>query len=101
MTTYTLISPRAKATGLIAALLLSSGCAYEAGSQLFTDDFGNATMNNHLVQTCQAGIHADGKYHSKAGGCPGRTWDGQYAQVTYDGYIADAVPRPTVTTTLE
>ena len=85
----------------LAALLLASGCAYEAGSQMATTDFGNSTMNNHLVQTCQAGTYAEGKYHSKVGGCPGRTWDGQYAQVTYDGYVADAVPLPRVTTRLD
>ena len=63
-----------------------------------TADFGNATMNNQLVQTCQAGTYAEGKYHSKVGGCPGRTWDGKYAQVTYNGYVADAVPSPAIPT---
>ncbi|MEM1430592.1 MAG: hypothetical protein AAGG09_14145 [Pseudomonadota bacterium] len=100
MTTIT-TRPLHAAGAALGALLLASGCAYEAGSQLATADFGNSTMNNHLVQTCQAGVHSDGKYHSKAGGCPGRTWDGQYARVTYDGYIADAVPLPRVTTRLD
>jgi ABC-type sugar transport system substrate-binding protein len=92
--------PLRLATGAaLAAALLASGCAREAGSQITPAGFGNATMNNHLVQTCQAGpATAQGKYTARVGGCPGRTWDGQYAQVTYDGYVADAVPPPAIRT---
>jgi len=85
------------AAGLaLGATLLASGCAYEAGSQITPASFGNATMNNHLVQTCQAGPAADGKYTSHVGGCPGRTLDGKYARVIYDNYVADAVPQPQI-----
>ncbi len=101
MNTRTPLALRATAAGSLFALFFAAGCANEAGSQLATTDFGNSTMNNHLVQTCQAGVHSQGKYHAKAGGCPGRTWDGQYAQVTYDSYVADAVPIPSVTTSLD
>ncbi|MEM0937456.1 MAG: hypothetical protein AAF865_06175 [Pseudomonadota bacterium] len=87
---------RASAAALT-ALLFASGCAFEAGSQLNTADFGNATMNNHLVQTCRAGpTTASGKFIAKTGACPGRTWDGRYAQGTYDAYVNDAAPIPPV-----
>jgi len=83
----------------LAAALLASGCAREAGTEITPAGFGNATMNNHLVQTCEVTPGtATGKYVSKVGGCPGRNWDGKYAKVTYDGYVADAQPQPRITT---
>jgi hypothetical protein len=84
------------ATGAaLAVTLLASGCAYEAGSQITPSSFGNATMNNHLVQTCQvAPGSAAGKYVSKVGACPGRTWDGKYARATYNSYVESAAPEP-------
>ena len=95
----TSLSPRLAAGAALAAALLASGCAREAGSEITPANFGNATMNNHLVQTCRAGPDsAAGKYAAGVGGCAGRTWDGQYAQVTYDGYVADAAPEPNVIT---
>jgi len=95
-------STRLAAGGALAALLLASGCAREAGSEITPASFGNATMNNHLVQTCRvAPGSSQGKYVSKVGGCPGRTWDGKYAKVTYDEYVGDAVPRPRIDTFAE
>ena len=89
---------RLAAGAALAATLLASGCAQEAGSQIFTSDFGNATMNNHLVQTCQAAPGtAAGKHVAATGACPGRTLDGEYARVTYDGYIASAAETPEIT----
>ncbi len=90
---------RVAAGAALAATLLAAGCAREAGSEITSPSFGNATMNNHLVQTCQVGPgSAAGKYVSKIGACPGRTWDGKYARVTYDGYVASAVPEPAIDT---
>ena len=90
---------RLVAGAALAASLLAAGCAHEAGSQITPASFGNATMNNHLVQTCQVGPgSAGGKYVSKVGACEGRTLDGKYARVTYDNYVADAVPPPRITT---
>ena len=93
-------APMRLATGAaLAAALLASGCAREAGTQITPANFGNATMNNHLVQTCEvAPGSSQGKYVSKVGGCPGRTWDGKYARATYDGYVADAGAEPAITT---
>jgi hypothetical protein len=100
MTSISLPRPaaaRLAAGAALAATLLASGCGQEAGSQIFQSDFGNATMNNHLVQTCQAAPGtASGKYVAASGACPGRTLDGEYAQVTYDGYIASAAEIPEV-----
>lgn len=78
-----------------AALTVAACSNNEAGSFLDGGTFGNATMNNHLVQTCQGVTHAKWS----GGKCPPRTWDGKYAKVTYDNYVADAAPIPTVTTT--
>jgi hypothetical protein len=90
---------RLAAGAALAASLLAAGCAHEAGSQITPASFGNATMNNHLVQTCQAAPGSSaGKYVSKVGGCPGRTLDGEYARVTYDGYVESAVSPPGVFT---
>jgi len=71
-----------------------AGCAnQEAGAFLDGGTFGNATMNNHLVQTCQ------GVSNSKwAGGkCPPRTLDGKYARVTYNEYVQSATNIPPIT----
>lgn len=73
-----------------------SACGFnqEAGAFLDGGTFGNATMNNHLVQTCQNVSNA--KYSS--GKCAPRTLDGKYAKQTYDGYISSATERPEVIT---
>ena len=100
MTRFPLSRPtaaRLAAGAALAATLLASGCAQEAGSQIFSSDFGNATMNNHLVQTCQAAPGtAAGKYVAASGACPGRTLDGEYARATYDGYVASAAEQPPI-----
>jgi hypothetical protein len=80
----------------LASAVALSGCANEAGSSIRSADFGSATMNNHLVQTCAAGPVTEGKYAAPTGGCPGRTLDGRYARVVYTGYVADAVPAPAI-----
>lgn len=82
---------------LLATALGASACSRQAGDQIVTSDFGNATMNNHLVQTCQAGPDtAQGKYVSSVGGCPGRTLDGKYARNSYGEYLNDAAPVPNI-----
>ena len=100
MTRFSLSRPtaaRLAAGAALAATLLASGCAQEAGSQIFSSDFGNATMNNHLVQTCQAAPGtAAGKYVAASGACPGRTLDGEFARATYDSYIASAADTPPI-----
>ncbi|MEL6205963.1 MAG: hypothetical protein AAFR47_11710 [Pseudomonadota bacterium] len=105
--TLTRVAPLALTLG--AALLVAS-CGQEArrawnapsGNAITTSDFGNATMNNHLIQTCQAGPgSAQSKYVSKVGGCPGRTLDGKYGQRTYEEYVDSAQPQPQFTRELD
>lgn len=71
-----------------------SGFNQEAGAFLDGGTFGNATMHNHLVSTCQAQSHS--KYAT--GKCAPRELDGKYARVTYDGYVASGAEIPEVIT---
>jgi len=94
-----------------AALVAVAGCSpqaqrafnAEAGAEIDGGSFGNATMNNHLVATCQA-RYADGKYSGKSAGgtnrCAGRTLDGKYARVIYNETVQSATVLPTVTTSI-
>lgn len=90
----------------------------EAGAQLDTGDFGNATLHNQLAQTCRTSGSGYGKGIGKAGGaagdpvvvldpestgtrkiyrvyCDGRL-DGKYAAVIYSEYVRSATQTPTV-----
>lgn len=82
----------------LSAVAALSACGNEeAGAFLDEGTFGNATMNNHLVQTCQDVSHD--KYSGKGGGCAPRTLDGKYARETYNEYLRSAAERPRFTTT--
>ena len=70
------------------------GFQQEAGAFLDGGTFGNATMNNHLVQTCADVTNT--KYST--GRCAPRTMDGKYARVTYGEYVGSATEIPRVTT---
>ena len=96
---------------LISGLAILTACAHEAGSQLDTGYFGNATLHNQLVQTCKTngyGYDKGGKAGSVAGDpvvvldpsstanrpvyrihCDGRL-DGKYASVIYNEYVRSA-----------
>lgn len=85
----------------------------EAGSQLDSGEFGNATLHNQLVQTCRTNSAFTGK--SGVGGdpvvvldpsstpsrqvyrvhCDGDL-DGKYADVIYRGYVESAVEQQTI-----
>jgi hypothetical protein len=72
-----------------------TGCAYwneEAGAFLDQGDFGTATLNNQLVQTCRKLTSANiTKYGQPiASNCPGRTQDGKYAMFAYQETIQSA-----------
>jgi len=96
------LRPRAAALVLAGLATALAGCGGEAGRAVRSAEFGTATMNNHLVQTCAAGVVSpEGKYTSKLGGCPGRSLDGKYAQATYEGYVESAAARPEVIRTLD
>ena len=105
---------RPKPLSLLAALALlgMAGCSEtskrdfdrSAGASLDAGTFGNATMNNHLVATCQA-RYADGKYAGKSAGgtnrcADHRTLDGKYAQVIYNETVESATTIPVVTTSI-
>lgn len=87
---------------LVAALgtaALVSGCSSwheEAGAFLDQGDFGNATMNNQLAQTCRKLTPANiEKYGSPIGSnCPGRLQDGKYAMFAYQETILSATETP-------
>lgn len=78
--------------GLTLAVAGCGGINQEAGATLDGGTFGNATMNNHLVQTCQN--VSNNKYSS--GKCAPRTLDGKYARVTYDDYVRSAAEMPEI-----
>lgn len=86
----------------------------EAGSQLDSGEFGNATLHNQLVQTCNTGAGFKGKGTAPGdpvvvldpSSTPSRkvyrvhcdgNLDGKYANVIYREYIESAVPQSTVT----
>jgi hypothetical protein len=109
---HSLPSPTAKAFLLTAGLSLLTACApesgpgqfyREAGSQVDSGDFGNATLHNQLAQTCRRS--GAGKLGPVAGDplvvldpqstparrvyrvhCDGRL-DGKYAVVIYREYV--------------
>ena len=84
----------------LAAPVALAGCGgfnQEAGAFLDGGTFGNATMHNHLVATCQATSHD--KYSGGAGGrCAPRTLDGKYARTSYNEYVTDGRQIPQVIT---
>ena len=90
----------------------------EAGAQLDTGEFGNATLQNQLAQACRSSGAGYGKGIGKAGvaagdpvvvldpestrsrtiyrvHCDGRL-DGKYARVIYSEYVRSAAQTPTV-----
>ena len=89
----------------------------EAGAQLETGTYGNATLHNQLVQTCKTngyGYGKGGKAGSVAGDpvvvldpsstanrpvyrvhCDGRL-DGKYASIIYNEYVRSAAETATV-----
>ncbi len=69
-----------------------SGWNDEAGAFLDQGDFGNATMNNHLAQTCRKVTPENvSKYGNPIGSnCPGRTQDGKYALFAYGETVRSA-----------
>lgn len=76
-----------------------SGCSYwneEAGAFLDQGEFGNATMNNQLAQTCRKLTPANvTKYGTPlASNCPGRIQDGKYAMFAYEETVRSATERP-------
>jgi hypothetical protein len=104
-------------TSLLCAgsLLVLSGCAYEAGSQIDEGGFGNPTMNNmlaHMASRCAG--QAKGyivpdpvvvrdpadtsdvpRYRLARVQCLGGL-DGKYAQVIYGEYVASATEATSV-----
>jgi hypothetical protein len=83
------------ALGAPLALSACGGFNQEAGAFLDGGTFGNATMNNHLVQTCADTTNT--KYAT--GKCPPRTLDGKYANAVYGGYVESATEIPSITRT--
>lgn len=86
----------------------------EAGSQIDSGEFGNATVHNQLVQTCRTNGTGFGKAGAGAGDpvvvldpkstasnpiyrvhCNGRL-DGKYAQIVYRDYVGSATQQTTV-----
>ncbi|MEE4187172.1 MAG: hypothetical protein V2I76_01830 [Roseobacter sp.] len=86
----------------------------EAGSQIDSGEFGNATLHNQLVQTCSTNGAIGGKSGATAGDpvvvldpsstptrqvyrvhCDGNL-DGKYANIIYREYISSAVATTTV-----
>ncbi|MEE4119871.1 MAG: hypothetical protein V2I65_12720 [Paracoccaceae bacterium] len=96
-------TPLPRRAPLLLAVALLAGCSegalrdwnHEAGISIQTADFGNATMNNHLAQTCRTAGTSPGKA-PVGDACAGRTLDGEYADAVYDGYVASAEPVPEV-----
>lgn len=92
-----------KRTTLLLALFLPVGLAgcggitQEAGAFLDGGTFGNATMHNHLVATCQA--TNNDKYSN--GKCAPRTLDGKYSAVTYNEYVGSATEIPSIVTSFQ
>ena len=114
-----LIEKTTRAALMVTGLMTVVACApegsvgqfyREAGSQIETSDFGNATLHNQLAQTCNrsgaGGI--GGKASGQAGDplvvldpkstparpiyrvhCDGRL-DGKYAAIIYNGYVGSA-----------
>ncbi|MFD0980232.1 hypothetical protein [Tropicimonas aquimaris] len=79
----------------LGTVMALSGCAYfneEAGAFLDQGEFGNATMNNQLAQTCRKLTPANvTKYGTPlASNCPGRLQDGKYAMFAYEETITSA-----------
>ena len=85
---------RFAALTLTALTLALAGCdrGREAGAFLDQGDFGSATLNNELAQTCRRAAPASpGKYGTPLGAaCPGRTEDGKYAMFAYKETIESA-----------
>ena len=86
----------------------------EAGTQIDSGEFGNATLHNQLVQTCRTNGAIGGKAGAAAGDpvvvlapestptrkvyrvhCSGNL-DGKYAQIIYREYVASATQQPNV-----
>lgn len=86
----------------------------EAGAQIDSGEFGNATLHNQLVQTCRANGAIGGKAGGAAGDpvvvlapestptrkvyrvhCSG-SLDGKYAQIIYREYVASATQQSNV-----
>lgn len=86
----------------------------EAGTQLDSGEFGNATLHNQLVQTCRSSGYGAGKAGAVAGDpvvvldpqstperkvyrvhCDGKL-DGKFAQIIYREYVASATQKTTV-----
>lgn len=85
---------RRRALTIAALLTTLASCDHgrEAGAFLDQGDFGSATLNNQLAQTCRkAAPVSTGKYGTPLGAaCPGRTEDGKYAMFAYKETIESA-----------
>ncbi|SNT18272.1 hypothetical protein [Tropicimonas sediminicola] len=86
----------------LGTVMALSGCAYfneEAGAFLDQGEFGNATMNNQLAQTCRKLTPANvTKYGTPlASNCPGRLQDGKYAMFAYEETIISATEQSSAT----
>ncbi|WP_068115382.1 hypothetical protein [Tropicimonas marinistellae] len=81
------------------ALTLSACGSYwneEAGASLDQGEFGNATMNNQLAQTCRkmTSYNVEKYGNPLSAGCPGREQDGKYAMFAYQETITSATELP-------
>jgi hypothetical protein len=120
----TLIKTTTRAALVLTGLAALSACSAEqgygnaffkeAGAQIDSGEFGNATLHNQLVQTCRTNGVGSGKVGAHAGDpvvvldpsstpsrkvyrvhCSGKL-DGKYALVTYREYVGSATQRNTV-----
>ncbi len=109
-------------TLLTAGLATLSACApesgvgqfhREAGAQVDSGEFGNATLHNHLVQTCRKNASGTGKFGAQGDAvvvldpestnqrkvyrvhCNGQL-DGKFARVVYQDYVGSATQAQTV-----
>lgn len=84
----------------LAGGLTLGGCSgEESGAFLNQGDFGNATLNNQVEQTCRRMTPANvSKYGEPlASGCPGREQDGKYAMFAYGETIRSATEASSAT----
>lgn len=108
---------------LVAGLAVVTACApesgpgqfyREAGSQVDTGEFGNATLHNQLTQTCRTNGTGVGKVGAPPTdplvvldptSKPGRTvyrvhcdgqLDGKFAQIVYREYVGSGIQTPNV-----
>lgn len=120
---YNLVKKPARILMIVTSLATMAACApesgvgqfyREAGAQIDSGEFGNATLHNQLVQTCRTNGAIGGKVGGVAGDpvvvlapestptrkvyrvhCSGNL-DGKYAQIIYREYVGSATQQSNV-----